>query len=196
MRLFATAIMAALLTASTPPAPDLQARMDHVLALSGVGVPVKASLSASQEFEVSDHPGRVAIPAEALKRAPSDQVVDGLLAMLASFATVQQKHRSGHATLGEIAAVAGLSAATGGARDKQGNRTFIPTGDNDNLDSNFDAVTQRDLALRGLRWSKSAGVCQRELIGYLRTLAKERTGSAMPRVLLRAAGMEAFSDGC
>lgn len=196
MRLIAAGLMAALLTAATPAAPDLQARMDHVLEVNRVGMPVKAVLSGGQEFEVSDHPGRVAIPEAALRLAPSDQAVDGLLAMLASFATVEQKHRSDRASLGEIAAVAGLSAAMGGANDGKGGKTFIPSTSNNNLDSNFAAVTQRDLALRGLRWSKSAGVCQQELIAYLRKLSREQTGSSTPKALLRAAGMEAFSGGC
>jgi hypothetical protein len=174
MHIALAALASLLATAQIPAnAPDhwLQTRMDRVSAAAGIGPgAVHVVLVDVGSIALSGRGPTVAVPRALVANAPSAAAVDGILAMLLSYRQFEAPRRHG-ASIGEVAALAAVVAATGGASEGK-NSKVIPTGAEDRPGTGeFDG---RAMARRGVRWAEAAGGCTAVLTAYLRELASEQ----------------------
>ncbi len=188
---FGVALVAA---APAPATPDawLQTRMDRIVEAAGFDRGVaRTVLIMDRQLEIDGQGVTIAVPRSLVANAPSAQAVDGILAMLLSYRQESVPRRGG-ASIGDLAALATLVAATGGISEDKSTKV-IPLGDGVRPPAN--ALAGRSKAQRGARWMEAAGSCTSALTGYLRTLARGSVedGATIPaRRLLADMGALAY----
>jgi hypothetical protein len=195
MRAISAVVGVALVAAAPAPVTQeawLQTRMDRIVEAAGFdrGV-VRTVLVTDRQLEIDGQGVTIAVPRGLVANAPSAQAVDGILAMLLSYRQESVLRRDG-ASIGDLAALATLLAATGGISEDKSTKV-IPLGDG--VRPSASALAGRSKAQRGARWMEAAGSCTPALTGYLRTLAQGsiEDGATVPaRRLLADMGALAY----
>jgi len=178
--------------AGAQPAADawLQSRLDRIAAAAGrdAGAPqVRVSEEARLRF-MPDRAGRLQLSGAALRLAPDSRAVDGLLALMLSYAARLPASKAGPSVPGSIIAGAAYFGAL--AAD---NRAYMPDFPDEAL-MEYDAAIARYeanrteariAAARALDWAAKAGGCRAATVDYLRLLATSPTldGRAAKRAL-------------
>lgn len=161
-----------------------QERLDRVLAAVGKAPgSVEVVLTDAPDLSTASLPDRLELPRAAIALAPSTEAVDGLLAMLLSYAP---EPKSGRNKLTPLSALAfgALVAGTGGASDPSTGRDskIIPLGGQAAPSNDVSGIGQAR-AWRGARWHGFLGHCGTTQVEFLRKIGRPASVTVAARTM-------------
>ncbi len=184
-----------LTTVSTAePASDtwLQIQVDQVLRSAGQpeGV-IEAHWSSNDALRLQQRGPVISIPPALLATGASPDIMRGVLAMMIAYQQRDVPIKRG-SNIAELATVAALTAATGGASTDEASTKLLPLIPQDAIGLQDDPnAIRRQAAWRGARWNEAAGGCTGKLVAFLRKLSE---GTIPPAFFGRQAARRILSD--
>lgn len=160
-----------------------QARLDRVLAAVGKAPgSVEVVLTDAPDLSAA-LPDRLELPRAAIALAPNAEAVDGLLAMLLSYAPEPKSERNKLTPLSALAFGA-LVAGTGGASDPSTGRDskLIPLG-GPAAPANDASGSGQARAWRGARWHGFLGHCGATQVEFLRKMGRPASVTVAARTI-------------